>query len=197
MKKSILSISMLISFNLFFTPIIAQEDVKDKIEKLNYNTILDNPNNLAGYTEFNVEDRMAVKNLLSAYCMTYDEKKIDQCADLFWSELEFTAALPNREAINLDKNGWQKTMLERARVFREQGIQSRHVLGEVMFLEENDKIIHTVNNGLAVRAIQQKDTRSLPMLYETWFEKRNETWKIIKFKIILDAVIDVESEVKE
>ncbi len=196
MKNPILPITMLFILNLYFTPMLAQEVNKDKVEK-DYESILDNPKNSAGYTGFNVEDRMAIQNLLAAYCMTYDEKEIEQCADLFWPELEFIASMPKRESIRLDKNGWQKTMLERAKVFREQSIQSRHVIGEVMFLEENENIIHTVNNGLAVRAVQQKDTRSLPMIYETRFEKRNETWKIIQFKIILDAMIDVESEVKE
>lgn len=67
---------------------------------------------------------------------------------------------------------------ERIKVFKQLGIQNRHVMGDVLFLKETKKSIHTVDNAQAVRAIKQKESRALPILYETWFEKRQNIWKI-------------------
>ncbi len=198
MKKSncisVVALSLILLFVL--APVYAQKDI-ESIDRVGFQEILAKPLESAGHTGFNQVDRMAIRNLLAAYYMSYDEAMIDSNADLFWSEAEFIVQFPDREDIVITKESWIQLITERFKVFKEMKLQRRHIMGEILFLKETKKSIHTVNNGLAISVINQKETiLSQSLLYEMWFEKRENTWKIHRFKIILDGVLDVESEVK-
>jgi hypothetical protein len=193
--KSTFAIIILLLFGVTIT--LGQEK-NESIERISFQEILAKSSKSAGSTGFNVVDRIAIRNLLAAYCMTYDEQKIDPNADLFWPEAEFIVDYPDKEDLIITKASWVGSITERFKVFKEMDLQRRHIMGEVLFLDENENFIHTINNGLAISVINQKDTSlSLSLLYETWFEKREDVWKIVRFKIILDGVVDVESEVKK
>jgi hypothetical protein len=193
--KSTFAIFILLLFGVTIT--LGQEN-NESIEKTSFQEILSKSSTSAGSTGFNIVDRIAIRNLLAAYCMTYDEQKIDSNAELFWPEAEFIVDYPDREDLTITKASWVRSITERFKVFREMDLQRRHVMGEVLFLDENENSIHTINNGLAISVINQKETSiSLSVLYETWFEKREDIWKIVRFKIILDGIVDVESEVKK
>jgi hypothetical protein len=196
-KLHCVSVTVLSLILLFVIASIHAQELKESIDRVNFQEILEEPLRSAGHTVFNQADRLAVRNLLAAYYMTYDEAMVDANADLFWSESEFIVRFPDREDMVITKESWINLITERFKVFKEMKLQRRHLMGEILFLEETENSIHTVNNGLAISVIDQKETiLSQSLLYELWFEKRESVWKINRFKIILDGILDVESEVK-
>ena len=191
------TVAIIIFLFLGLTITLGQEK-NESLERTSFQEILSKSSTSAGSTSFNIFDRLAIRNLLAAYCMTYDEQMIDANAELFWPEAEFIVDYPDREDQIITKESWVRSITERFKVFREMDLQRRHVMGEVLFLDETENSIHTINNGLAISVINQKETSlSLSVLYETWFEKRDDVWKIVRFKIIIDGIVDVESEVKK
>ena len=107
----------------------AQEKI-DSIDSDSFQKLVANPTKPIGRTDFNLADRIAVQNLLAAYCMTYDEGKMEAHADLFWPEAEFIVQIPKREDIAMAKDSWVRSIDERIRVFKEINYRRRHVMGK-------------------------------------------------------------------
>jgi SnoaL-like domain len=154
--------------------------------------LISNPPKAAGRTDFNVVDRFAIYNLLSAYSMTYDAYDVHAHASLFWPEAIISIKLPGQDETSMPVTQWFQTLPERFESFEDEGFQRRHIFGKILFLEEGEGAIHTVHNALLANVKNKKETSIvMSVIYEGWYEKRDDVWKIIKWRPVADASLDV------
>lgn len=137
------------------------------------------PVNEPGSTNFNSADRLAINNLIQTYALTYDNYNISEWLNLFTNDAVFVAGMPGEPAIEQSGEMFRKFWMERGEQFKLSGNKRRHLMSNIVFIEETDTSSHLSITGLLVN-VKDKSEMSVisPLNYEGWFLKKNGIWKI-------------------
>jgi hypothetical protein len=136
----------------------------------------------AGQTDFDVADRLAITNLISAYSIEIDTFNLDAWFDLFTQDAVFIARDPGHPQAELSGEPFRKLVRQRFGAFQRTGEARRHLISTVLFVEQTKDTAHTVMFGLLTNVKNGKTFEALTNLnYEGWYAKSNGAWKITRW----------------
>lgn len=150
---------------------------------------LEKPTQIAGRTDFSVADRMAIENIMASYTFGVDEYHYDAYFDLFWPDAVFLVTEPNNGTAELPIAKMRPAHIGLFNTFKAEGLQRRHMMTSTLFLHQDPTRIRIVAESLMVDSNRKKNVATLvtPIVYEGWFEKRGNVWKIIRWHGNLDV----------
>ena len=137
------------------------------------------PQQNAGRTDFDVTDRLAILNLVHAYCVELDRFNLDAWFDLFSDDAIFTGHLPNVPPVELSDGEFRSFFRQRFGGFERRGNQRRHLISNVVFVAQEADSAHTLMSGILTDVKDKKIFTALTSLnYEGWYVKNDGVWKI-------------------
>lgn len=132
-----------------------------------------------GYVDFSVPDRAAIANLIHAYAFAYDNGAAQTWFGLFTADAVFVAGLPGEEPIAFTGDGFREFWTDRLKEFAASGDTRRHLMSNILFLDQTAETAHVSVGGLLTNA---KDGKSFDVVtslnYEGWLVKGVDGWKI-------------------
>lgn len=141
-----------------------------------------------GGTDFDVADRAAIANLISAYAFAYDNCEADAWLDLFSPDAVFVAGLPGTQPLSFTGDGFRAFWTERMNAFRSSGNLRRHLMSNILFLDQTADTAHVSVVGLLTNAKDGKTFSAVSSLnYEGWLAKGPDGWKIERWHDFPDA----------
>ena len=141
-----------------------------------------------GRTDFDVADRAAIANLIHAYAFAYDNAEADTWFSLFTPDAVFVAGEPGTEAIAFTGDGFHLFWTDRLKTFAASGNVRRHLMSNILFLDETATSAHVSVGGLLTNAHDGKTFEAVTSLnYEGWLVKGDDGWKIQRWHDFPDA----------
>ncbi|MEJ8573797.1 nuclear transport factor 2 family protein [Microbaculum marinum] len=148
------------------------------------------PSGNPGATDFDVADRAAIANLIRAYSLAYDNGEADTWFSLFTPDAVFVAGVPGEPAVAFTGEGFRSFWTERLKTFGASGNVRRHLMSNIVFLDQTDTTAHVSVVGLLTNA---KDARTFSAVtslnYEGWLTKGPDGWKISRWHDFPDAPV--------
>ena len=146
----------------------------------------DNP----GSVDFDAADRLAIANLLYAYSFAYDNYEADAWFKLFTDDVVFVAGVPGAGAVSFTGDGFRTFWRERMQQFSTSGNQRRHLMSNILFLQQTADTAHVSVAGLLTNAKDGKTFTAVSSLnYEGWLVKGPDGWKIKRWHDFPDAPV--------
>ncbi len=146
------------------------------------------PTTNPGGTAFDVADRAAIENLIHAYAFAYDNGEADAWFSLFTPDVVFVAGEPGSEPVAFSGDGFTKFWRDRMKTFGSSGDQRRHLMSNILFLEQTVDTAHVSVGGLLTNVKDGKDFSAVSSLnYEGWLVKGPDGWKIQRWHDFPDA----------
>lgn len=143
-----------------------------------------------GRTDFNPADRLAIENLISAYAFAYDNREADAWFSLFTEDAVFVAGEPGAEPVAFSGAPFRTFWRERMKAFGSTGNMRRHLMANILFLDQTDDTAHVSVVGLLTNAKDGRDFAAVSSLnYEGWLVKQPDGWKIKRWHDFPDAVL--------
>ena len=137
------------------------------------------PSASPGRTDFDVADRAAIANLIHAYAFAYDNGEAETWFSLFTPDAVFVAGQPGTDAIAFTGDGFHTFWSDRLKAFAASGDVRRHLMANILFLEETADTAHVSIGGLLTNARDGKTFEAVSSLnYEGWLVKGADGWKI-------------------
>lgn len=137
------------------------------------------PDSNPGRTDFNVADRAAIANLIHAYAFAYDNAEAATWFSLFTDDAVFVAGQPGQEPVAFTGDGFHTFWTDRLKTFTTSGDLRRHLMSNILFLEETEDSAHVSVGGLLTNAKDGKVFDAVTSLnYEGWLVKGDDGWKI-------------------
>lgn len=138
---------------------------------------------IAGDPNFSLSDRLAIKDVMHAYSIYWDNRDLDNFLGLFTKD--------KRERIN------KKKTQKKLDYFKSMGLQRRHLMANSHFLEQNDSSAYIKQYALLVSILNKKEFSPVTtVVYDVWLVKEDGVWKISNYKINLDGEIDIKPKLK-
>lgn len=148
------------------------------------------PPRSSGTTDFNVADRAAITNLLAAYAFSYDNFEAAAWLSLFTDDAEFVAGVPGEPTLSFTGDGFRSFWTKRMEEFRSSGEQRRHLMANVLFLDETADTAHISVVGLLTSTADARTFSVVSSLnYEGWLVKGQDGWKIRRWHDFPDAAV--------
>jgi ketosteroid isomerase-like protein len=136
----------------------------------------------AGRSDFDVADRLAIINLIGTYSLAYDNYDADAWFDLFTPDAVFAVGTPGMKPLVLSGDAMRKAWRARIANFKSTGNKRRHLMSNIVFLEQTGTTAHVSIVGLLTNAKDGKTFTAVSSLnYEGWFVKINGVWKISRW----------------
>ena len=133
----------------------------------------------AGATNFNVTDRVALTQLIHAYAIEVDRFNIDGWFALFTDDAVFSVGMPGMTPVEQTGESSRSFWRKRFGDFERSGNRRKHLISNIMFIEQTDSTAHAVISGLITNA---KDGKTFSVVsgvdYEGWFVKKDGVWLI-------------------
>jgi hypothetical protein len=133
----------------------------------------------AGATNFNVTDRVALTQLIHAYAIEVDRFNIDGWFALFTDDAVFSVGMPGMTPVEQTGETFRSFWRKRFGDFERSGNRRKHLISNIMFIEQTDSTAHAVISGLITNA---KDGKTFSVVsgvdYEGWFVKKDGVWLI-------------------
>lgn len=146
------------------------------------------PKSNPGATDFDVTDRAAIANLISAYSFAYDNYAAEAWLSLFTADVEFVAGEPGGPTLSFSGDGFRTFWTERMKEFRTSGDQRRHLMANILFLDQTADTAHVSVGGLLTSAKSGRNFSAVSSLnYEGWLVKGPDGWKIQRWHDFPDA----------
>ena len=162
----------------------------------------------SGNSNFSASDRLAVKNLISAYAYNWDSGNIDEFLKLFTEDAISITYEAGKQVIGKIKD---ESAIQQARkrtdYFKTNKMQRRHMMTSTLFTSQTEDraeviqycILMTTNRELSTSESSEKgasveSTQSKivsPIVYNFKFRKVDSQWKIESREIKLDAILDI------
>lgn len=144
----------------------------------------------AGATDFDVADRMAIENLIYAYAFAYDNYDAKAWLDLFTPDAVFVAGTPGSTPVSFTGEGFRKFWTARMAEFAKSGNRRRHLMSNILFLDQTKNTAHVSVVGLLTNAKDGKTFSTVTSLnYEGWLVKGAGGWKIQRWHDMPDAPV--------
>jgi ketosteroid isomerase-like protein len=148
------------------------------------------PGSNPGGTDFDVADRAAIENLIYAYSFAYDNGASDAWFSLFTDDAVFVAGVPGEGAVSFAGEGFRDFWRERMKEFASSGNMRRHLMSNILFLDQTADTAHVSVVGLLTNAKDGKTFSAVSSLnYEGWLEKGPQGWKIKRWHDFPDSVV--------
>jgi len=165
------------------------------------------PASLAGSTDFNPQDRLAITNLIHAYAFHWDSRNVDEFLSLFTDDAD-SVSYSAGQAVKMKIK--EKSAVEGARkrtdYFQKNQMQRRHIMSSTLFLQQTSDTAEVLQYCLLVTTDATPQTNPSvtesagasiqtkivsPIVYRFEFSKFQGTWKIRSREIQLDTSLDV------
>jgi hypothetical protein len=173
------------------------DDVKNVLQGVLGKTEKTNPkwSGTAGDPNFNIADRIAIKDVIDAYGIYWDTNDLDSYLSLFTEDAVGVSYNDKGEKITVrikDKRKMLKSK-ERMDYFESNSMQRRHMMCNTLILELSESFAHlkqymtllTTNKSSKVEIVT-------PIFYDFKLKKTEGIWKISYRQINLDAPLDLE-----
>jgi ketosteroid isomerase-like protein len=148
------------------------------------------PQSNPGAADFDAADRLAIANLLYAYSFAYDNYEADAWFKLFTSDAVFVAGVAGEDAYSFTGEGFRKFWSERMKDFSTSGNQRRHLMSNILFLDQTADTAHVSVTGLLTNAKDGKTFTAVSSLnYEGWLKKGPDGWKIQRWHDFPDSPV--------
>jgi hypothetical protein len=142
----------------------------------------------AGDTRFNVADRTALTHLIHAYAIEVDRFNIEGWFTLFTDDAVFSVALPGMTPVEQTGDSFRSFWRARSGEFERSGNRRKHLISNILFVEQTDRTAHAVISGLITNA---KDGKTFTVVsgvdYEGWFVKQGGVWRIKRWNDLPDV----------
>ena len=153
---------------------------------------------IPGDINFSSADRMAIRNVIDAFATYWDNHRHDDFFSLFTKDAFLIWSQPGKDDAKLTLD---IIKVSAERKFKENdslGIQQRHLMMNTHFIQQTTNSAHT-QQYVVVASIEggQTYTPGTTMMYDFWFEKTNESWKIAKYKISADVNMNLPKADKD
>ena len=148
------------------------------------------PESNPGGTDFDVADRAAIENLIYAYSFAYDNGAADAWFSLFTDDAVFVAGVPGEGAVSFTGEGFRDFWRERMKEFATSGNMRRHLMSNILFLDQTADTAHVSVVGLLTNAKDGKTFSTVSSLnYEGWLAKGPQGWKIKRWHDFPDSAV--------
>ena len=148
-----------------------------------------------GDPNFNIADRIAIKDVIDAYGIYWDTNDLDSYLSLFTDDAVGVSFNENGKKITVrikDKRKMLKSK-ERMRFFESNGIQRRHMMCNSLILELNESFAHLKQFTILLSTNKNSQVEIItPISYDFKLKKTEGIWKISYSQINLDAPLDLE-----
>ena len=112
----------------------------------------------------------------------------DAWLGLFTADAVFVAGIPGQTEISFTGDGFRAFWTERMKEFRTSGNLRRHLMSNVLFLDQTADTAHVSVVGLLTNANDGKTFSAVSSLnYEGWLTKGPDGWKIERWHDFPDA----------
>ena len=142
----------------------------------------------AGATNFNVTDRVALTQLIHAYAIEVDRFNIDGWFALFTDDAVFSVGMPGMTPVEQTGEVFRSFWRKRFGDFERSGNRRKHLISNILFVEQTDSAAHAVISGLITNA---KDGKTFSVVsgvdYEGWFVKKDAVWLINRWSDLPDV----------
>lgn len=201
MKKIILAFffitSVLSSQNIDFNN-IKIDDVKNIINNvLNKNKPEKNQiwSGVPGDLNFNINDRIAIKDVIDAYGIYWDTNNLEGYLSLFTDDAV---------GVHYDENGDKKIYQikseseikkneERMNFFINNNMQRRHMMSNSLIIDQSKSFVHLIQYMTLLTTNNKQITEFVtPISYIFKLSKIDDIWKISYREIILDKPLDLK-----
>lgn len=143
-----------------------------------------------GHADFDAGDRLAIENLIYAYSFAYDNYEAEAWLSLFTDDAVFVAGTPGQPSVSFTGEGFRNFWTERMKTFAKSGSRRRHLMSNILFLEQTEDTAHVSVVGLLTNAKDGKTFTPVTSLnYEGWLVKGPEGWKIERWHDLPDAPV--------
>lgn len=144
----------------------------------------------AGRTDFDCLDRLAVKNLVDTYALAYDNYQAESWFDLFTDDAVFVVGIPGQPPVEQSGEAFRSFWRDRMSTFSSSGNQRRHLMSNIVFLEQTGTTVHASVVGLLTNTANGRAFAPMAALnYEGWFVKTNGIWKISRWHDFPDGPV--------
>ncbi len=148
------------------------------------------PGSNPGSMDFNAADQAAIENVIYAYSFAYDNGDADAWFSLFTPDAVFVAGVPGQGAVAFTGKGFRSFWRERMKAFKTSGNMRRHLMSNILFLDQTADAAHVSVVGLLTNAKDGKTFSAVSSLnYEGWLVKGPDGWKIKRWHDFPDAVV--------
>jgi len=146
------------------------------------------PGRNPGETGFDVADRAAIANLIYAYSFAYDNGEADAWLGLFAPDAVFVAGVPGEKPVSFQGEEFRAFWTKRMNAFRTSGNLRRHLMSNILFLDQTGDTAHVSVVGLLTNAKDHRAFTAVSSLnYEGWLAKGPDGWKIQRWHDFPDA----------
>ena len=198
---------LFLSFTIFLAPLlhgqqfdlnnIKIDDVKNVLQGVLGKTEKTNPkwSGSPGDPNFNIADRIAIKDVIDAYGIYWDTNDLDSYLSLFTDDAVGESYNDKGEKITVrikDKRKMLKSM-ERMDYFESNGIQRRHMMCNTLMLELSESFAHLKQYTILLTTNKNSKVEIVtPIFYDFKLKKTEGIWKISYRLINLDAPLDLK-----
>ena len=152
-------------------------------------------NNLKpGHTDFNSNDKIAIKEVIDAYGFYWDSNDLDGYLSLF---IEKAIGVTINSKGEMDKyyiksDEQVENSKKRMEFFKENQMQRRHMMANTLFLELSESYAH-IRQYMTLMTTNKKETTEIltPIDYIFKLKKVEGIWKIVYREINLDKPLDL------
>ena len=147
-----------------------------------------------GKTNFNVSDRIAIRDVIDAYGFYWDSNNLDKFLSLFTDDAIGVIYNKGEKVFYKIKSEDQiRSSQERMSFFIKNDVQRRHMMSNTIILELTEEFAHLLQYMTLLTTNQRTNTEFVtPILYKFKFKKINELWKIAYREINVDKPLDLE-----
>ena len=148
-----------------------------------------------GDSNFNVADRMAIKDVIDAYGIYWDTNNLDGYLSLFTDDALGVSYDSNAKRMTyLIKDEAQRAInAERMEYFKINKMQRRHMMSNAMLIELTDDSAHIKKYMMLLTTNNNSKTEIVsPIFYDFKLKKIDGIWKITFREINLDRPLDLE-----
>ena len=110
-----------------------------------------------GRTDFSVRDRLAIKNVIASHFRYLDNFRIDKWMTNFVDDAKFIGEI-NDQRIVFQRSEFENVFRERFRKFKQNGMQRRHVISNILFANESENSATIHANGLLLSTADGEPT---------------------------------------
>jgi 3-phenylpropionate/cinnamic acid dioxygenase small subunit len=173
------------------------DDVKNVLQGVLGKTEKTNPkwSGTAGDPNFNIADRIAIKDVIDAYGIYWDTNDLDSYLSLFTEDAVGVSYNDKGEKITVrikDKRKMLKSK-ERMDYFESNSMQRRHMMCNTLILELNENFAHLKQYMMLLTTNKSSKVEIVtPIFYDFKLKKTEGIWKISYRQINLDAPLDLE-----
>ena len=145
----------------------------------------------AGRTLFNVASRLGILNLVSAYALALDNSDAEAWFRLFAGDAVFVDGTGGGPPVALSGTELRKHWADRIEALNKAGVKQRHLLSNIVLLEETPKTAHISAVGLLATTRDGKAFKAVAALNdEAWLVNVNGEWKIARWNDFADSPVE-------